>query len=178
MYFRKLMICLAIAVAANATPITWTLSNAVFSDEGTATGWFIYDASLETVLSYSIGTSGGNTTTIPAFLFQNGAPNNTGATVYPGNDLIDFRTSFTNGNLNGLELRLAPLAGLTNAGGTVNIDLSNPYQAECYNCFPGRVFVSGQLVGVATVPEPSTAVLALLPLALGAIRLYRRRIAG
>lgn len=177
MFMRKIFFSFAIAVAAHASPLTWTLSNAVFDDQGTAVGSFVYDASTLTVLSYSIQTSGGNETTFPAFLFQNGAPQNTGATVWVGYDMIDFESSFTNGNANAVQLRLAPLAGLTDAGGVVNLDLSNLFQGECYNCNPIRAFVSGQMIaGEAAVPEPSTVALTLLPLALGVILARRRRV--
>jgi len=174
MFMRKILLFFAIAVAANAGPITWTLSDAVFGDGGTAVGSFVYDASIQIVLSYSILTSGGNETTFPPFLFQNGAPDNTGVFVSTGADYISFHSSFTNGNLNGVDLRIGPVSGLTDAGGVVDLDLSD--SVECYNCSPFRLFVSGQMIAEeAAVPEPSTIALTLLPLALGVILARRHR---
>ena len=174
MFMRKILLFFAVAVAANAGPITWTLSDAVFGDGGTAVGSFVYDWSIQTVLSYSILTSGGNETDFPPFLFQNGGPNNIGVSVAPGPDYISFYSNFTNGNPNGLDLRLGPVSGLTDAGGVVDLDLSDSVQ--CYNCSPFRLFVSGQMIAEeAAVPEPSTVALTLLPLALGVILARRHR---
>jgi hypothetical protein len=121
MFLRKILLFLAIAGAAYAGPVTWSLSNALFSDGGT------------------------------------------------------FGSTFTNGNLNGLQLRLAPVLSLTNAGGVVNFDLNNVYLGECFNCSPNRLFVSGRMIGEAPVPEPSTVALTLLPLALGVLTVRRLR---
>lgn len=175
MFMRKILLLFAIAGAAYAGPVTWSLSNALFNDGGTAVGSFVFDASTNTVLSYSIATSGGDTNAFPAFLFQNGSPNNTGATVYTSLNIIDFGSTFTNGNLNGLQLRLASVLSLTDAGGVVNFDLNNFYLGECFNCSPNRAFVSGQMIGEAAVPEPSTVALTLLPLALGVLTVRRLR---
>ena len=155
-----------------AAPLTWTLNNAVFGDGGTAVGSFVYDASTLTVVSYSIQTSQ-DAPDFPGFLYQNGAPNNISATVFPISDLILFATSFTNGNPNGIQLRLAPVAGLTDAGGVVSLNLNSGLSVECYNCSPHRPFVSGEMV---SVPEPATALLVLVPLAWGV--LVRRRLSG
>jgi hypothetical protein len=38
---------------------------------------------------------------------------------------------------------------LTDAGGTIAIDLANLYQGECFNCSPYRNFTAGNLVGTA-----------------------------
>jgi hypothetical protein len=172
--FHRIALLVALAFAVQAGPITWNLNDAVFGDGGTAVGSFVYDASITTVVSYSIQTSAVSNPAFPGFLYQNGAPNNLGAMVIPVPYYILFETSFTNGNLNGIELRLAPVAGLTDAGGVVSLDLSS-LSVECYNCSPFRLFVSGELVS-AGVPEPATGLLVLVPLAWGV--LVRRRISG
>lgn len=43
---------------------------------------------------------------------------------------------------------------LTNAGGTIAINLANVYQGECFNCSPYRGFTAGNLVGA--LPPPPT----------------------
>ena len=171
MILQKIVLLVAVAFAVQAAPITWNLNNAVFADGGTAVGSFVYNALTTTVVSYSIQTSAGSNPALPGFLYQNGAPNNIGAFVFSVGIL--FATSFNNGQLNGLELRLAPRAGLTDAGGVVSLDLASA--VECYNCSPYRLFVSGEMVS-ASVPEPATGLLVLVPLAWGV--LVRRRISG
>jgi hypothetical protein len=141
--------------------VTWTLQNAVFSDYGTATGSFVFDNTTDTIVSYDISTSGGDTGTFPAFVFENGAPDNTGTYVDTGNDYLNFETDITQpgGNPYGdLQLQL-PTYPLPAMGGTVWFDLSNPYQAECYNCDPYRSFVSGDVTTVSAVPEPGVVTL-------------------
>ena len=81
---------LLIAVSMSASPITWTLQNAVFNDGGVATGSFVFDADTQTVVSYNIQTSGGNTTNFPAFLFQNGVGYNMYASPNPPTNTIYF----------------------------------------------------------------------------------------
>ena len=175
MILHRIALLVAVAFAVQAAPITWNLNIAVFADGGTAVGSFVYNALTTTVVSYSIQTSAGSDPAFPGFLYQNGAPNNIGASVFPIGDIILFDTSFNNGPLNGLQLRLAPVAGLTDAGGVVSLDLVNTVMAECYNCDPYRLFVSGEMVS-ASVPEPATVLLVLVPLAWGV--LVRRRISG
>jgi hypothetical protein len=161
---RIVLLSLALAATLNAAPLTWVLENAAFTDGGTATGWFVFDADTEQVLSYSILTSGGNTSVFPAFLFQNGAPDNLGAYYDPYNGGFMFDSSFTNGYPDDLQLRLAPVGGvLTDAGGVLSLDLNSPWQAECYNCSPYRVFQSGEL---SSTPEPGSGLMALLAAAL------------
>lgn len=46
---------------------------------------------------------------------------------------------------------------LTNAGGTITINLASPAQAECYNCAPYRQFTAGSLVGTAAPAITSAA---------------------
>jgi hypothetical protein len=161
-----------------ATPLTWTLQNVTFSDGGTATGSFVYDASTETVVSYSISVSGGNTTVFPPFVYQNGGADNTGTSVVSGDGVIDFNTDLESGfHQRFLALPVLPLP----ASGTQALDLTNPYGAECYDCNPYRTFASGQVVSSAA-PSPTTvpvlsrwalAGLAILLLAAGVLLLSR-----
>ena len=173
---NRFLYLLLIAISGSASSITWTLQNAVFTDGGVATGSFVFDADTQTVVSYNIQTSGGNTANFPAFLFQNGVGYNEYASPSPGNNFIDFETYLTNGNISGMELRLGPLNSLTDAGGTVGFSVNS---MECYNCDPRRTFASGQLVAGsqgAGVPEPASLGLIGVAFAMmAAARLYRRR---
>ena len=164
---KTLLLALTLAAALRAGPLTWVLKDAVFADGGTATGSFVFDASTQQISSYNILTSGGDTSVFPAFLFQNGTPSNVGADAVPDADIIVFSSNFDNGYLEDLELRLAPLSGLTDAGGVVSLDLTNGYMGECFNCEPYRVFVSGEMDAATPepTPEPATGLLVLLALA-------------
>ena len=46
-----------VQIDAHADPVTWTLDNAVFDDDGTATGSFVYDRDTNTYSDVSITTS-------------------------------------------------------------------------------------------------------------------------
>src|ERR1035437_5125373 len=141
----SLVVALSCATAFGG-PVTWTLNNAVFDDGGIATGHFVFDSATDSILSYQISVSGGNTNFFPAFVYQNGSPHNTGATsghatwnyLLFGTDLL-----IPEGRDNPRALRL-PFDSLPEGGGTVAFDLANPFQAECYNCIPWRLFVSGE----------------------------------
>jgi len=173
----KLLSLLSLLLAGTsvwADPITWSLSDATFRDGGRASGFFVFDADTRIVLDYAITVTGGDEAVFPAFLYAPGAPWNTGAHVAPtvSEDFIVFDTSVPNPDpgfpLAVRQLRLAPLHLLTDAGGIVPFDLANAYLAECYNCNPDRLFVSGEVV--AGVPEPSAIVLGLTMLGFLGLR--------
>ena len=155
-----LLVALSCATAFGG-PVTWTLNNAVFDDGGIATGNFVFDAATDSVNSYQISVSGGNTNFFPAFVYQNGSPHNTGASSshQSGWSFLLFSTDLLipEGLDNPRALRL-PFDGLPESGGTVAFNLANPFQGECYNCNPWRPFVSGEATARSanTVPEPAT----------------------
>jgi hypothetical protein len=142
---------------------TWILQNAVFSDGGTATGSFVFDSTTNTILSYDIAVSGGDTTTFPAFIFQNGIGDNLFAFAVVSEGFLTFDTDILGGPNNNLTLQLRlPVFPLPGTGGTVAFDLSNGFQGECFNCIPFRPFVSGEVTtspGTSTTPEPSSLLL-------------------
>lgn len=164
---RKILIITLLSAGMSlAAPVTWTLSNVVFADGGTATGSFVYDASSNTVVSYTISVQSGNTTTFPAWVYQNGTTHNTGAGVFTSIGVIDFDTDIVGfGHSRVLVLPVLPLPG---TGGVVNLDLTNAYGGECYNCSPYRVFASGQVTapGTSTPPVPALSPWALAGLAI------------
>jgi hypothetical protein len=152
-----------------AAPVTWVLENAVFSDGGTAAGSFVYDATTKVLLDYNIQISGGDESLFPTLLYKPGAPHNLLGIIEESNDILRFLTDLPSPDIvinpfGKRELRLAPVTLLTNAGGIVNIDLSNIFQGECYNCVPSRSFQSGQMVAV--IPEGATIRYAITGLGL------------
>ena len=162
---KTFLIALLTAGISLAAPLTWTLQNVTFTDGGAATGSFVFDSSSNTVISYSISVAGGNTANFPAFVYQNGAANNTGATVYTAQSVIAFLTNIGQPS-DQRELNL-PVLPLPAGGGAVSLNLANNLGAECFNCFPYRLFASGQVIASAA-PTP-TAVPALSPAPLAAL---------
>jgi hypothetical protein len=170
------VLLLFVSATAVAKPVIWNLQNAVFNDGGTATGYFVFEPNTNTIVSYNIATSGGDTATFPGFTFQNGTPDNTGSFYDQGDGYLLFDTDlqcpfqYCQGQ-NYLQLRLP--VGTLPGSGTVVFDLSNVFQGECYNCDPWRPFVSGDVT--SAVPEPSTLTLLATGL-LGSIALIRRKL--
>lgn len=163
-----------------AAPILWTVQNAVFSDGGTLTGSFTYDAALSQFGSYRLEVAGGGVNLFPPFVYQNGVAPNTGTRLSVANSLV-FETSLfqIQSVFATRELRLYPVGGpLPLNGGTVNL-ITGVSSVECFNCGLFRVLASGSLVGTAAnpIPEPSTfALLALGGAVLVGWKGKRRRI--
>jgi hypothetical protein len=154
-----------------ADPLTWTLHNVTFTDGGVATGSFVFDSSTNTLVSYSISVSGGDTTTFPAFTYQNGTAHNLGGHTLAGT--INLTTDLAPSGFAPRELRL-PVLPLPSTGGVVNLNLANGFQGECYNCVPSRTFASGQVTNpqatsVPALPPGGLVLTAVLLMAAGAL---------
>ena len=70
--FKKisLLICLfLITVSIHAAPVTWVLEDVIFDDGAIATGSFVFDADINTVLDFDISVSGGDEGVLPAFTY-------------------------------------------------------------------------------------------------------------
>jgi hypothetical protein len=165
---RTWVIALAFLCAATAaaTLLTWRLQGVTFDDGGAASGSFAYDATANLYSSFNIVTTTGSVRTGATYLFVN--PN---AFISNATNLAVVTQG--SGDLTGTpwydSVFVVPL---TNAGGTVAIDLVHGGgEATCappLNCpgtvAPNRFFTAGV---VTTVPEPST--FRLLTLGLAAI---------
>jgi hypothetical protein len=146
----------------SATPITWNLQNLSFSDGGTASGSFIFDADTNLYSSVNITTTagsilGGNTYTD---LW------NVWGTVHTAGSL-GVLTDSSPPDLAGIPALILDYQGvLTNAGGIVNVlprPGSNSIEAHCWpgvtDCSvlsgPLRNVVAGGFVTTNPVPVPA-----------------------
>lgn len=173
MRFTRLLAATAlltlVPAEANAAAVAWTLTGATFTDGGIATGSFTFDAGTGQVSAFSLSVTGGNTPVFAPFTWNEATA--TYANLLGTDGVLSFRD-----NLSSRQLRLAPGGALTDAGGTIALDLGNLFAADCFNCNPFRAFASGSLVAAAApaVPEPGTW--ALMLLGFGAVGLaFRRR---
>jgi len=153
-----------LAGSADAVPVVWTLTGVTFTDGGTASGSFVYDASTNTYSSVNITTTPGSVITTGALLQY----------VSPG--FPPSSTGFLSGasnapNLTGTRaFALFFASALTNAGGVVN--LSTSQEASCSNATcvapaaPSRSTNAGAVNGSATAAVPAMSPWALAATAL------------
>jgi len=144
-----LMLC---AASAGAFPVTWTLSGTTFNDGGTASGAFVYDADTDTFSSWSVTVAGGDTATFPPLTYDAGTSISRYDTFNPTLVGAQFIVSASM-----RQLRLPGVVPLSDAGGTVALNLASGFQGECYNCAPYRPFSAGSLVGTAAPAITSAA---------------------
>ncbi len=164
------------AASAHADPLRWNV-NFRFADGGAATGYLVWDG-LVGPMDWSISTSGGDTGAFPALTYTHA---NSWSSLfffppYPDGYPLEFGTGIRPTTR---ILRFVTLLPLTDAGGTIGIDLStaDEWHAESfpYSGLPGREIVSGSLTSNA-VPEPST--LAALGIGLVVLAGYGWRRSG
>ena len=157
---------LTAGLSAQATPITYNLTNVSFVDGTFATGSITYDADTRKSTAFFIDTTAGVLSAFSWSLANSGlyygggaGPNN--FTLITTNGRRVFNFSFAN--------------PFTNAGGSNLINVASTY--ECNNCGTFRRVTGGSLTNVAAeVPEPAT--LALMLPAFGALGFAVRRRKG
>lgn len=152
--------------SATATPLLWTL-NGTFTDGGTASGSFTYDADTNVFSNINILASGGSSG-LPASAFQ--YISSSGSTF-----LVLFDSNAP--DLTGAHwLMLGFNSPLTNNGGVV--DVGNGSELTCNNAtcsnltLPTRGFTASGNTVTAPTPEPTT--LTLIPLGVFALLLRKR----
>jgi hypothetical protein len=145
--------------SASAGQILWTFDGATFSDGGTASGSFIFDADLNQYSSVEITTISGSALSGATYDVVTTA-------LFPDAGEALFGT--TTGDLTGTPgLALFYASELSDAGGPISISSSPGFGREgtCVDptCSeptgPNRIFSSGTIVGTVVAPEPSTVVL-------------------
>lgn len=173
--------------SASADPVRWELRGVMFGcvegagspclSGGEAQGFFTYDSDLDLISDWAIAVRGGDTTLFPELSYtthQGGAHVDRISPAPSPFFLFSGPPSSTWGGRN-RQLRLAFEGQLTNAGGTLHLDIHHPWAGECYDCAPWRPLSGGFVTSeAAPVPEPST--IALLGIGLAAIgRTVKRR---
>jgi hypothetical protein len=176
---RLLSALFLLPVSAYATPVTWTLQGIAFADGGTASGSFVFNASIDAYGSINIVTTAGSKLSGATYAFLD-----------PAQIQFEGPTELTVVTLEHRQfVRVARFgffrgAALTDAGGTVEFSTSrNSAEGSCTSATCSSAdqnpsdyrFISGGSITSVTTPEPSTHV--LLGYALGVLGLRRLTIA-
>ncbi len=173
--FWLLTSALVMAQTNFASTVNWSLNGVRFSDGATAAGSFDWDADSQTLSNWDISTTSG---TLSAFTYSS-----TDSTAGAYLQVAGYQKEYlfmANGSTR--QLRLTPVTALTDAGGTVAVNLNTwgggSGAVECFNCSPYRPVVSGSFTvadaGPTGTPEPASLGLAGLGL-IGAFLFARKR---
>lgn len=159
------------SVCACANQITWTLEGVTFTDGGTASGSFVFDANLDAYSSINIVTTNGSVFTGSDYTF----PDPANAPFTGPSEL--FMVTSNAANLTGTPfLDFIWTSNLTNAGGTDGFSTSGESSCTSPTCSSidqtNVRLINGGSITSATVPEPASFL--LLGSALAAVGLRHR----
>jgi len=151
--FATLLFASAVSLAAGseafADPVTWTITGGTFTDGGTLTGSFVFDADTVTFSQVNLTVSGGNTTAFPAFTYTDSNSRAQDFGVAQGHVVYLFTVT---GSPTNRQLILAFVPNLTNAGGPVSLFVSAGNAAELNNRFADERDISGGTANGVPVP--------------------------
>ena len=127
------MVCFLLsAMTIQATPVKWEISGLTFTDGGSGSGYFVFDADTAAVSDWEIDVAGGTTTELPAIQYN---VNNSSSDVR-ATDLYDELSIVFDIGLR--QLMITPFSSLTNSGGSIEIDtqsyVSGAGSIECISC--------------------------------------------
>ena len=178
-FARIVLVLLMLApVSAYAIPVNWTFDNAVFDDNGTIIGSFVYDADINDYSSFNITTTAGTSF---------GGTTYTDDTVIFGSAGTLFFPDSTTADLTGASaLSLFFTGGLSNLGGTRNLLILAGVSAgsregtcdtsDCGSVTGFRGLESGSVIGTPVSPVPVPAAVWLFGTALiGLVGFSKRR---
>ena len=162
--YHVLLLTLATTVSYGAV-VNWDLQGVTFSDGGTASGTFVYEATTQSILFWNIHTYPGSA--FSGFAYE---PSTSQALTNYNGCSIDFVATRSTS----IFLCLNPSSALS-AGATPELVTGS------LESYPGgrRLIVSGSLSdpppgGGDAIPEPATAFL-VVPVLVAALRVARRR---
>jgi hypothetical protein len=140
-----------------AVPVLWTLNGVTFTDGGTASGTFVYDADTNTDSAVNITTTNGPAMTGSTYGFVCVSPC-AGPGRYNATSLLALTVPSSSNSLAGVrELSLGFTSSLTNAGGTVSVS-NQAIEFTCadsvcsFSQTPSRAVSGGSIIGVALAP--------------------------
>jgi hypothetical protein len=169
------------ALVAQADPVTWTLNNVTFNDGGTASGWFIFDASQWNVDQQTRGVYGD--VDIQATAGSQGLSRHYDST--DGNNIVWHIAMWGIGNslawaANGADqpwIDFIFATGLTDAGGTVAV--VGGWEGSDLSSTVYRQFSGGTVTPLTAkdLPEPDAPALVGAALLSLCVTLRKRRLA-
>ncbi len=162
------------SAAASASPVAWTLQGVTFTDGGTASGSFVYDATTNTYSSVNITTTAGSVVLTGATLQYV----STGFTPASSGVLTAASNAANLTGTRAFALFFSPV--LSNAGGSVSLtgQEASCADAACTNpAAPSRSVSAGSVSGLGSYPVPalSPRAMAATALLLAAAALFALR---
>lgn len=166
------------ASAINAAQIEWTINNGFFTDDGVATGSFVWDPNTLSAVSWDFSTFGGTTTTWSPNTYSDAESGSSSVAI--GSALLFVDTVNVENRRRDLRLGFSSLADLNTPVAELLLvpqDFSIGGLDENFNYVPGRTQGSSgtAFLSADISPVPIPASLPLLAFGLGGLGLLARR---